>query len=94
MGHEFAHQVSSPRRRGGLNPAEEMRADIAGAEYAVQAGFDVAAHIGWMLTLSNVDSPTHGSWHERALRLAAHFGIEGNEFAYWNQVYVQALSRR
>lgn len=94
MGHEFAHQVSSPKRHGGLNPVEEMRADIAGAEYAVQAGFDVAAHIGWMLTLSNVDSPSHGSWHKRALRLAAHFGIEGEAFAYWNQVYYQALARR
>lgn len=79
IGHEFAHRTHGLSSPEGSNPELEAEADAVGARYAMAAGFDLAAHIDW--TLAHVRdgwSPSHGSIHERAYRLAARYGLAGN----------------
>jgi hypothetical protein len=79
IGHEFAHRTHGLSSPNGTDPAMEAEADAIGARYAMAAGFDLAAHIDW--TLSHVRdgwSPSHGSTHDRAYRLAARYGLAGN----------------
>lgn len=79
IGHEFAHRTHGLGFQGQTNPELEFQADVAGAEYALRAGFDLAAHIAWTLSRqTDHRSPTHGSPHERAKRLGTHFGIHLN----------------
>ena len=76
IGHEFAHRTHGLSSPNGTDPEMEAEADAIGARYAINAGFDLAAHIDW--TLSHVRdgwSPSHGSIHERALRLAERYGL-------------------
>lgn len=75
IGHEFAHRTHGLSSPNGTDPEIEAQADAIGARYAMAAGFDLAAHIEW--TLSHVRdgwSPSHGSTHKRALRLASTYG--------------------
>jgi hypothetical protein len=75
IGHEFAHQIHRFGPQGDTNPEKEFTADLIGAEYAVKAGFDLAAHIAWVLAGPNHHPSPHGPPHSRAERLGRHFGI-------------------
>ncbi|MEI8313130.1 MAG: hypothetical protein WCH98_20465 [Verrucomicrobiota bacterium] len=75
IGHEFAHQIYGFGSRSTTDPEQEFRADKIGAGYAIQAGFDLAAHVAWVLLRPDGGDALHGSRHERAFRLAAQFGI-------------------
>jgi len=76
IGHEFAHRTHELGTHGQTNPDLEFEADVIGARYAMDAGFDLAAHIAWTLSRTgNQWSPSHGSLHDRANRLGTHYGI-------------------
>lgn len=76
IGHEFAHRSHNLGNHGQTNPELEFEADVVGARYAMDAGFDLAAHIAWTLThTANGWSPSHGSLHDRAERLGRRYGI-------------------
>jgi hypothetical protein len=79
FGHEFAHQFHRFGPHGATSPEVELQADIYGAEYARKAGFDLAAHLGWMFSRRNHDSDSHGDWHGRAEATARHYGISPGE---------------
>jgi hypothetical protein len=79
FGHEFAHQLGSFGPHGSTTPELELQADIAGAGYARNAGFDLAAHLGWMFSHRNTYSDSHGEWHGRAEATARHFGISSED---------------
>ena len=79
FGHEFAHQTQHFGQFGKTSPELELRADIIGAQYARKAGFDLAAHLGWILSCRNQYSSSHGDWHARAEATARHFGISPTE---------------
>ena len=76
IGHEFAHRTHDLGNHGQTNPELEFQADVIGARYAMNAGFDLAAHIAWTLSRTgNQWSPSHGSLHDRAQRLGFQYGI-------------------
>ena len=75
FGHEFAHRVESLGNHSQSNPSNELKADIAGARYAMAAGYRLEAFLGWVLTEPNQSSNSHGSLHQRVQSIAAHFGI-------------------
>jgi hypothetical protein len=78
FGHEFAHGVESLGTHTPDNPVIELKADIAGARYAMAAGYRIEAFLGWVLTEPNNQSQSHGSLHDRVWAIAAHFGIPKN----------------
>ena len=75
IGHEFAHRVENLGNHSQSNPANELKADIAGARYAMAAGYRLEAFLGWVLAEPNHKSNSHGSLHKRVQAIAAHFGI-------------------
>lgn len=75
FGHEFAHRVENLGSHSQSNPANELKADIAGARYAMAAGYRIEAFLGWALTEPDRSTNSHGSLHERVNAIAAHFGI-------------------
>lgn len=75
FGHEFAHPVESLGTHGAAKPSDELKADIAGARYAMAAGYRLDAFLGWVLTEPNQTSDTHGSLYQRVQAIAARFGI-------------------
>ena len=78
FGHEFAHRVENLGTHAQTNPSNELKADIAGARYAMAAGYRLEAFLGWVLTEPNRTSTSHGSPHQRVKSIAAHFGIPQN----------------
>lgn len=80
LGHELAHLVHpQAQRESGLDLRTlEWNADLIGASYARRAGFELAAHLGWVFSRPNQGSPEYGSDHERALNIARHLGVEWN----------------
>ena len=78
FGHEFAHRIEKLGEHGQSNPANELKADLAGARYAMAAGYRLEAFLGWVLAQPNQVSTTHGSLHERVRAIAAHFRIPEN----------------
>ena len=78
FGHEFAHRVESLGSHSQTNPSNELKADIAGARYAMAAGYRLEAFLGWVLAEPSQTSATHGSLRERVRAIAAHFGIPQN----------------
>ncbi len=78
IGHEFAHRVENLGEHGDTNPANELKADIAGARYAMAAGYRLEAFLGWVLAEPNQTSNSHGSLHGRVWAIATHFGIPEN----------------
>ena len=78
FGHEFAHLVGSMGPHSQTNPAIELKADIAGARYAMAAGYRLEAFLGWVLTEPDQDTRSHGSLNQRVRSIAAHFGIPQN----------------
>jgi hypothetical protein len=75
FGHEFAHLVEELGTHSATTPANELQADIAGARYAMAAGYRVEAFLGWVLTEPNQQSQSHGSLHQRVEASATHYGI-------------------
>ena len=87
FGHEFAHQTQHLGPAGGTTPELELHVDIIGAGYARKAGFDLAAHLGWIMSCRNQYSNSHGDWHQRAQATARHFGISPAEVQYQADIY-------
>ncbi|MES2661080.1 MAG: hypothetical protein V4689_20830 [Verrucomicrobiota bacterium] len=75
IGHEFAHRVENLGTHSQTNPANELKADIAGARYAMAAGYRLEAFLGWVLAQPDQTTDSHGSLHGRVRSVAAHFGI-------------------
>ena len=75
FGHEFAHLVESLGTHSATNPANELKADIAGARYAMAAGYRIEAFLGWVLTEPDKETNSHGSLENRVKAISAHFGI-------------------
>lgn len=86
FGHEFAHLVEELGTHSATNPATELKADIAGARYAMAAGYRIEAFLGWVLTEPNEQTATHGSLEKRVKAISAHFRLPQN--------VVQAEARR
>ena len=78
IGHEFAHRVENLANHSLNNPANELKADIAGARYAMAAGYRVEAFLGWVFAQPNQTTASHGSLHKRVQGIAAHFRIPQN----------------
>lgn len=75
IGHELAHCTHGIGHQGRTSPEDEFRADVIGAQYASKAGFDLAAHVAWVLARQSDEwSESHGSLHDRASRLGARLG--------------------
>ena len=79
IAHEFAHQIYRFGDANRTDPEQEFKADVIGAGFAIQAGFDLAAHVAWVFMRPDGGEATHGSRHGRAFRLAAQFGISRAE---------------
>ena len=75
FGHEFAHLVEELGTHSATSPANELKADIAGARYAMAAGYRLDAFLGWVLTEPNQNTATHGSLHQRVQQIAKRYGI-------------------
>lgn len=75
FGHEFAHMTESLGNHSEISPANELKADIVGARYAMAAGYRIEAFLGWVLTEPNQQTASHGSLHQRVRAIAAHFGV-------------------
>ena len=86
FGHEFAHLVENLGDASETTPAKELKADIAGARYAMAAGYRLETFLGWVLTEPNQSSDSHGSLRKRVHAIAAHFGLP--------QAAVQAQAQR
>lgn len=78
FGHEFAHLVENLGNHSQNNPANELKADIAGARYAMAAGYRIESFLGWVLTEPNQDTKSHGSLHARVHAIATHFNVPRN----------------
>lgn len=75
FGHEYAHLVDDLGAPSDTTPAKELRADIAGARYAMAAGYRLDAFLGWILSEPDQSSASHGSLRGRVKSIATHFGI-------------------
>jgi hypothetical protein len=78
FGHEFAHLVENLGNHSQDNPANELKADIAGARYAMAAGYRIESFLGWVLTEPNHQTKSHGSLRDRVQAVAAHFNVPRN----------------
>lgn len=79
FGHEIAHLVEDIGPHSGTSPAVELKADIYGARYAMNAGFQLAPYLGWLMTLPDTQSISHGSIRSRARAMAREFKISEAE---------------
>lgn len=75
FGHEFAHLVENLGTHSATTPANELKADIAGARYAMAAGYRIEAFLGWVLTEPDKETNSHGSLEKRVKEISAHFGV-------------------
>lgn len=75
FGHEFAHLVEELGTHGATSPEQELKADIAGARYAMAAGYRLDAFLGWVTTEPNQNTATHGDLHQRVQAIAKRYGI-------------------
>ncbi len=75
FGHEFAHLVEDLGNHSPDNPTTELKADIAGARYAMAAGYRIESFLGWVLTEPNQKSKSHGSLRDRVNSIAKHFNV-------------------
>jgi hypothetical protein len=94
FGHEFAHLVESLGTHSQTNPASELKADIAGARYAMAAGYRIDAFLGWVLTERDQTSDSHGTLRERVQAIAARFGIRQSLIKTEAQRYSKARNNR
>lgn len=86
FGHEFAHLTENLGPPSKTNPAKELKADIAGARYAMAAGYRLESFLGWVLTEPDQSSNSHGSLSLRVKSIGSRFGIP--------QSAVQAQAKR
>ncbi len=86
FGHEFAHLVEDLGKPSDTTPQKELKADIAGARYAMAAGYRLDAFLGWVLTEPEQTSTSHGSLRKRVDAIAGRYGI--------SQSAIQAQARR
>lgn len=86
FGHEFAHLTENLGPPSRTTPAKELKADLAGARYAMAAGYRLESFLGWVLTEPQQSSGSHGSLSLRVKSIAARFGIP--------QSAVQAQAKR
>lgn len=88
IGHEMAHAMDARARHGQGKSFREVEwiADEIGASYAVRAGFQLEAHLGWTFSQPNRGSDRFGSEHERAQNLLRLFSA--------NQISVQHFQER
>ncbi len=75
FGHEFAHLVTGVGPHSPTNPKIELQADIAGARYAMAAGYRLEAFLGWVLTERDQPATSHGSLRGRVQAIAKRFGL-------------------
>lgn len=75
FGHEYSHLVDDLGAPSDTTPAKELRADIAGARYAMAAGYRLDAFLGWILSQPDQSSDSHGSLRGRVKSIATHFHI-------------------
>lgn len=93
FGHEFAHLVDHLGNHSQNNPDIELKADIAGARYAMAAGYRIESFLGWVLTESNQDTKSHGSLHDRVYSIAAHFNVPRSAIDVQTQRYAKYRAR-
>ncbi len=89
FGHEFAHLVENLGNHSQNNPANELKADIAGARYAMAAGYRIESFLGWVLTEPNHKTKSHGSLRDRVHAIAAHFNVPRNVIHAQEQRYAK-----
>jgi hypothetical protein len=89
FGHEFAHLVENLGNHSNNNPANEWKADIAGARYAMAAGYRIESFLGWVLTEPNQDTKSHGSLRDRVNAIATHFNVPLNTIQAQEKRYVK-----
>ena len=94
FGHEFAHLVESLGTHSQTNPSYELKADIAGARYAMAAGYRIEAFLGWVLTERDQSSDSHGTLGERVQAIAARFGVRPNVIQAEAQRYSRYRTNR
>lgn len=78
FGHEFAHLVENLGTHSQTNPSNELKADIAGARYAMAAGYRIEAFLGWVLTERDQSTDSHGTLRDRVQAIATRFGVHPN----------------
>jgi hypothetical protein len=88
FGHEFAHLVDNLGNHSQNNPANELKADIAGARYAMAAGYRIESFLGWVLAEPAHESTSHGSLRGRVHSIAAHFNVPRSAIQAQRQRYV------
>ncbi|MCW1887421.1 hypothetical protein OKA04_21975 [Luteolibacter flavescens] len=93
FGHEFAHLTEQLGVHSETNPEVELKADIAGARYAMAAGFRLDAFLGWVLTEPNKETSSHGSLHRRVDSIAKRFGIRQEAIRAQAQLYSRYRAR-
>ncbi|MCW1925797.1 hypothetical protein OKA05_24780 [Luteolibacter arcticus] len=93
FGHEFAHMTEQLGAHTDTNPDVELKADIAGARYAMAAGFRLDSFLGWVLTEPNKETSSHGSLHRRVESIAKRLGIRQNAIRSEAQLYSKYRTR-
>ncbi len=74
IGREFAHLLLA---NSGVSGKElEMKCDIAGAEYAIGAGYKLQPFLKTLEKFGSSDCNSHGCPNERVKNLKQYFGIE------------------
>lgn len=93
FGHEFAHLVEELGTHSATSPANELKADIAGARYAMAAGYRLDAFLGWVLTEPNQNTATHGDLHQRVQEIAKRYGVSQKAIQKEARCYRQYRAR-
>ncbi len=94
FGHEFAHRVENLGNHSQSNPANELKADITGARYAMAAGYRIEAFLGWALSEPDRSTISHGSLHKRVHAIAAHFRIPQSAIRAQSKRYLTQQATR
>jgi len=94
FGHEFAHLAANLGTNSQTNPSNELKADIAGARYAMAAGYRIEAFLGWVLTEQDQSSDSYGTLRERVQAIAARFGVRQNVIQAEAQRYSRYRNNR
>ena len=94
FGHEFAHLAENLGTHSETNPATELKADIAGARYAMASGYRLDAFLGWVLTEQDQATESHGTLKARVQVIATRFGIHQSQIKAEAQRYSKSRSSR
>jgi len=93
IGHEMAHAMDARARHGQGRSFKEVEwiADEIGASYAVRAGFQLDAHLGWVFSRPNRGSENYGSEHDRAQNLFRRFRANQVSILHFQERYRMPL---